>query len=72
MAVLLLAEVLSGDVSIDQTAKALTAAKKLGDVTVLCASNNCKSAWATVANAHAVLLSSCGFDLTAEINILSC
>jgi hypothetical protein len=28
MAVLLLAEVLSGDVSIDQTAKALTAAKK--------------------------------------------
>ena len=39
MAVLLLAEVLSGDVSIDQTAKALTAAKKLGDVTVLCASN---------------------------------
>lgn len=44
MAVLLLAEVLSGDVSIDQTAKALTAAKKLGDVTVLCASNNCKLA----------------------------
>jgi len=34
MAVLLLAEALSGDVSIDQTAKALTAAKKLGDVTV--------------------------------------
>ena len=41
MAVLLLAEVLSGEVSIDQTAKALTAAKALGDVTILCASSGC-------------------------------
>ena len=41
MGVLLLAEVLSGEVSIDQTAKALTAAKSLGDVTVLCASSGC-------------------------------
>ena len=34
MGVLLLAEVLSGEVSREQTAKALTAAKSLGDVTV--------------------------------------
>ena len=54
MAVLLLAEVLSGDVSIDQTAKALTAAKKLGDVTVLCASNNCKLASEEVAKLDGV------------------
>ena len=37
MAVLLLAEVTSGELSLDATAKAVTAAKSLGDVTVLCA-----------------------------------
>ncbi len=37
MAVLLLAEVNSGELSMDATAKAVTAAGKLGDVTVLCA-----------------------------------
>ena len=37
MAVLLLGEVTDGQLSVDATAKALTAAKKLGDVTVLCA-----------------------------------
>ena len=37
MAVLLLGEVTDGHLSVDATAKALTAAKKLGDVTVLCA-----------------------------------
>ncbi|MFC3613850.1 electron transfer flavoprotein subunit alpha/FixB family protein [Lutimaribacter marinistellae] len=37
MAVLLLAEVTNGELSMDATAKAVTAAKKLGDVTVLCA-----------------------------------
>ncbi|MDD9723423.1 FAD-binding protein [Sulfitobacter sp. PR48] len=37
MAVLLLAEVNNGELSVDATAKAVTAAKALGDVTVLCA-----------------------------------
>ena len=37
MAVLLLAEVTNGELAIDATAKAVTAAKALGDVTVLCA-----------------------------------
>ena len=37
MAVLLLAEVNNGELSLDATAKAVTAAKALGDVTVLCA-----------------------------------
>ena len=37
MAVLLLAEVTNGELGTDATAKALTAAKQLGDVTVLCA-----------------------------------
>jgi len=37
MAVLLLAEVTDGALSMDATAKAVTAAAKLGDVTVLCA-----------------------------------
>ncbi len=37
MAVLLLAEVNNGELAMDATAKAVTAAKALGDVTVLCA-----------------------------------
>ncbi|AVO38420.1 electron transfer flavoprotein subunit alpha/FixB family protein [Pukyongiella litopenaei] len=37
MAVLLLAEVSNGELSLDATAKAVTAAKQLGDVTALCA-----------------------------------
>jgi electron transfer flavoprotein alpha subunit len=37
MAVLLLAEVNSGELALDATAKAVSAAKELGDVTVLCA-----------------------------------
>ena len=37
MAVLLLAEVTDGELSLDATAKAVSAATKLGDVTVLCA-----------------------------------
>ena len=49
MGVLLLAEVLSGEVSIDQTAKALTAAKSLGDVTVLCVSSGCGDAIQSIA-----------------------
>lgn len=41
MSVLLLAEVINGEISIDQTAKAVTAAAPLGDITVLCASAGC-------------------------------
>jgi electron transfer flavoprotein alpha subunit len=41
MAVLLLAEINGGELAVDATAKALTAAKAMGDVTVLCASSGC-------------------------------
>jgi electron transfer flavoprotein alpha subunit len=44
MAVLLLAEVTSGELAMDATAKAVTAAAKLGDVTVLCAGASAKAA----------------------------
>ncbi|MEM8755165.1 MAG: electron transfer flavoprotein subunit alpha/FixB family protein, partial [Pseudomonadota bacterium] len=37
MAVLLLAEIAGGELSVDQTGKALSAVKHLGDVTILCA-----------------------------------
>ena len=44
MAVLLIAEVNGSELSVDSTAKALTAAKQLGDVTVLCIGSGCSSA----------------------------
>ncbi len=44
MAVLLLAEVNDGALSMDATAKAVTAAKALGDVTVLCAGGSASDA----------------------------
>ena len=44
MAVLLIAEVANGALAVDATAKALTAAKALGDVTVLCAGAGCNGA----------------------------
>ncbi len=44
MAVLLLAEVTGGELAMDATAKAVTAAKALGDVTVLCAGASAKAA----------------------------
>ncbi len=44
MAVLLLAEVNDGELSMDATAKAVTAAKELGDVTVLCAGGKATAA----------------------------
>jgi len=44
MAVLLLAEVTGGELSMDATAKAVTAAAQLGDVTVLCAGASAKAA----------------------------
>ena len=44
MAVLLLAEVNGADLAQDATAKAVTAAKSLGDVIILCASSGCSGA----------------------------
>ena len=44
MAVLLIGEVTDGTLAVDATAKAVTAAKALGDVTVLCAGANAKAA----------------------------
>ena len=44
MAVLLLAEVTDGTLNMDATAKAVTAAKSLGDVTVLCVGASCSDA----------------------------
>ncbi|MEM9250353.1 MAG: FAD-binding protein [Pseudomonadota bacterium] len=43
MAVLLLAEMVKGALAVDATAKAVSAAAGLGDVTVLCASEGCAS-----------------------------
>lgn len=64
MAVLLLAEVLSGEVSIDQTAKALTAAKALGDVTILCASSGCNTAAQSLAKLDGVAKVLCAEDIS--------
>lgn len=44
MAVLLLAEVNDGELALDATAKTVTAAQKLGDVTLLCAGAKCAGA----------------------------
>lgn len=44
MSVLLLAEINAGTLAVDATAKAVTAAKSLGDVTVLCAGASCSGA----------------------------
>jgi electron transfer flavoprotein alpha subunit len=54
MAVLLIAEVVNGELSLDATAKALTAAKPLGDVTVLCAGSGCQGAAAEAAKLDGV------------------
>ncbi|MBL4766856.1 MAG: FAD-binding protein [Rhodobacteraceae bacterium] len=54
MAVLLLAEVTDGELSVDATAKAVTAAKSLGDVTVLCCGTNASAAGAVAATIDGV------------------
>nr|WP_111299727.1 FAD-binding protein [Paracoccus saliphilus] len=59
MAVLLLAEVTNGELSRDATAKAVSAAKALGDVTVLCAGAQARAAAdaaATIAGVSKVLV----------------
>ncbi len=62
MAVLLLAEINGGELSADQTGKAVTAAKSLGDVTVLCASAGCADAAAAAAKLDGVAAVLCADD----------
>jgi electron transfer flavoprotein alpha subunit len=62
MAVLLIAELTGGDLAVDSTAKTLTAAKTLGDVTVLCASNGCSGAAAQAATLDGVSKVLCADD----------
>ena len=62
MAVLLIAEVSNGELSVDSTAKALTAAKELGDVTVLCAGASCGAAADTAAKLDGVTKVLCAED----------
>ncbi|MEM0977068.1 MAG: FAD-binding protein [Pseudomonadota bacterium] len=62
MSVLLLAEVIGGEVSIDQTSKALTAAKQLGEVTVLSASSGCGPAAEEIAKLDGVAKVLCADD----------
>ena len=54
MAVLILAELNGNDLSEDATAKAISAAKGLGDVHVLCASSNCSGAATSAAKLNGV------------------
>ena len=54
MAVLLLAEVTDGDLNLDATAKAVTAAAAMGDVTVLCAGASAAAAGETAAKIDGV------------------
>ncbi len=62
MAVLLLAEVNDGALALDATAKAVTAATKLGDVTVLCAGANAAAAAAEAAQIEGVSKVLCAED----------
>ena len=62
MAVLLLAEIIGGEISIDQTGKAVSAAKTLGDVTVLCASAGCADAAAAAGKLDGVSKVLCADD----------
>ena len=62
MAVLLLAEIVGGEISLDQTGKALSAALSLGDVTALCASEGCSAAAAAVAKLEGVKKVLCADD----------
>ncbi|MGB3313261.1 MAG: FAD-binding protein [Albidovulum sp.] len=62
MAVLLLGEVTDGHLSVDATAKALTAAKMLGDVTVLCAGAKAADAAAEAAKLDGVKKVLCAED----------
>ena len=62
MAVLLLAEVTDGQLNMDATAKAVTAAKSLGDVTVLCAGASAAEAATAAATIDGVAKVLCAED----------
>jgi electron transfer flavoprotein alpha subunit len=62
MAVLLLAEVNDGELAMDATAKAVTAAAALGDVTVLCTGATCSAAAAEAATITGVAKVLCAED----------
>tara|TARA_B100001057_G_scaffold489097_1_gene574702 strand:- start:1930 stop:2862 length:933 start_codon:yes stop_codon:yes gene_type:complete len=62
MAVLLLAEMNGSELALDATAKSVTAAKALGDVTVLCASSGCGGAAEVAADLEGVSLVLCADD----------
>lgn len=62
MAVLLLAELNGADLAVDATAKAVTAARALGDVTVLCASSGCSGAAEAAAKLDGVAKVLCADD----------
>ena len=62
MAVLLIAEVANGELNVDATAKALTAAKAMGDVTILCAGDGCQGAAAEAAKLDGVSKVLCASD----------
>ncbi|WP_208352649.1 FAD-binding protein [Pseudaestuariivita rosea] len=62
MAVLLIAEVSGGELAVDATAKALTAAKQMGDVTILCAGADCAAAAEAAAKLDGVSKVLCASD----------
>jgi electron transfer flavoprotein alpha subunit len=62
MAVLLIAEVNGAELALDATSKALTAAKKMGDVTILCASAGCSGAAQAAATLTGVTKVLCADD----------
>lgn len=70
MAVLLIAEVINGsELGLDSTAKALTAAKQLGDVTVLVAGEGCDGAAAEAAKLDGVSAVICVSDAAYANNL---
>jgi electron transfer flavoprotein alpha subunit len=62
MAVLLLAEMNGNELSLDATAKAVTAANPLGEVTILCASSDCDGAASAASQIDAVSKVLCADD----------
>ena len=63
MAVLLLAEVNGAELALDATSKALTAAKQIGDVTILCAGAGCADAAKACATLDGVTKVLCADDV---------
>jgi electron transfer flavoprotein alpha subunit len=76
MSVLLIAEVSNGELNVDATSKALTAARQLGEVTILSAGDNCQGAAKAAAGLEGVSKVLCasapahGHDLAEPIAAL--